>query len=290
MLNLLFLSLFFLNIKSLDIILVPHDINSIQKDFFYKDGLWDILKKRVEQEGHKLFLYSDKKSGDILVDFNDHNVPNINSFNKKILYLFEPPSVAPDQYLKTKHVVFDKVLTWQDDLVDDQKYLKFFLPQYIAIEPNLCVFSEKKFCVIMIYNKTSYHKDELYTKRIEIIKFFEQNFKDELDFYGFNWPKNIFKCYKGPIDDKIEALKKYKYLICYENMTNINGFVPKNCFIDRRDFKSDIDLYNYLKNITESDYNTYLNNARIFMNSEKAALFSWESFISIFLTVLKNIY
>ena len=49
--------------------------------------------------------------------------------NKKYLFLFEPPVVAPLSYLKIFHVFFDRIYTWNDELTDNKKYFKFIWPQ-----------------------------------------------------------------------------------------------------------------------------------------------------------------
>ncbi len=49
--------------------------------------------------------------------------------NKKYLFLFEPSVVAPMSYLRIVHFFFDRVYTWNDGLVDDQKYHKYIWPQ-----------------------------------------------------------------------------------------------------------------------------------------------------------------
>ncbi len=319
--NFFYLLLFSSNIFCYDIVLVPFDENASEQAFFYKDGIWEKLKYALEKKGHKLFLYSNhvQAKKDIIVTFNLHeHISEINKFKKKILYIFEPPSVDLEQYKKEKHKIFDIIATWQDDLVDGKKYVKFYCPQYIFIEPDQIKFEQKKFCVMVNSNKPSRHecKDELYSERVKSISFFEKHYPNEFDLYGFYWPQSTFrKTYRGPIDDKIGILKEYKYIICYENMTNINGyvsekifhafqagcvpiywgatnildFVPKNCFIDRRDFGSDMDLYIYLKNLSEHEYKIYLDNAKLFMSNYQASVFSWDSFIEKFLKFVENI-
>lgn len=119
--------------------------------------------------------------------------------------------------------------------------------------------------------------------------------------------------YKGQLDRKRPVLEKYKFSICYENALDISGYitekifdsffancvpiylgannietyVPKSCFIDRRDFANYRDLYNYLKSIKEPEYNNYLENIRSFLNSPSAQSFSCESFATSIVEQLK---
>ena len=49
--------------------------------------------------------------------------------NRRYLYLFEPPVVAPMGYFRTIHLFFTRIYTWNDSLVDNKKYFKFIWPQ-----------------------------------------------------------------------------------------------------------------------------------------------------------------
>ena len=64
--------------------------------------------------------------------------------------------------------------------------------------------------------------------------------------------------------------------------SNITTYIPENCFIDYRKFNSKEEMYDFLKNITEDEYQTYIENARTFLQSDKAKLFTKEKFIKTF--------
>jgi alpha(1,3/1,4) fucosyltransferase len=247
-----------------------------------------------------------------IVIFDNCPTPNIKHFkylpkSKSVLFLWEPPSVIPENYSKTLHSYFGKVYTWDDDLVDNKKYFKFYYPEFQPMCDNEIPFNDKKLCTQISRNKTSTHPNELYSKRKEVVQFYEDKNTDDFDFYGSGWPDNCYKNYKGRLDSK-ECLKGYKFTYCYENITNINGYVtekifdsfhygcvpiylganniekyiPKNCFIDRRDFDSDETLYCHLKDMSEEKHNEYINNIKIFLNSDKAYLFTSDHFLEIF--------
>lgn len=119
-------------------------------------------------------------------------------------------------------------------------------------------------------------------------------------------------CYKGRCERKLEVLSKYKFCFCYENTCvipgyisekiwdcffagcvpiyygapNIDDYIPGDIFIDFRNFKSYAELYEYLKNITEEEYEKYLLGAKEFLISKKAYLFSAEYFVE---TMIKEI-
>lgn len=227
--------------------------------------------------------------------------------NKKYLFLFEPKVVAPISYMKIIHIFFNKIYTWNDYLIDNKKYFKFiwFQSRHSFIEKKLN-FNKKLFLTLINWNKVSFIKNELYSEREKAIRYFENN-NIEFDLYGTNWNrKNLkqkifwftpYKSYKWKVDNKIEILSNYKYNICFENMkntpwyitekiwdsfkaksvpiywwaSNIEKYIPENCFIDFRKFNWDYKiLVNYILNIKEVEYNTIINNIEDFLQTEKA--------------------
>ena len=149
---------------------------------------------------------------------------------------------------------------------------------------------------------------ELYSERIKAIEFFEKNIPDRFYLYGVGWniPKRYnfkelilgskkYKTYKGTIDNKLELLSGFKYCLCFENLTDTKGFItekifdcfkakcipiywgasdiekyiPKNCFIDFRDFKDYDKLVDYLDLINETTYNRYIKNIEKLLSNKK---------------------
>ncbi|MDF7810194.1 glycosyltransferase family 10 [Hymenobacter sp. YC55] len=97
---------------------------------------------------------------------------------------------------------------------------------------------------------------------------------------------------KGPVapDAKISTFQNYRFAICYENTElagyisekifdcfaascvpiylgepEIHRFIPTQCFIDRRKFKSNEELYNFIKNMDYAQYNNYIQAISDFM-------------------------
>lgn len=226
---------------------------------------------------------------------------------KKFLLLMEPSVVAPLSYNRLLHIFFDRVYTWDDALVDNQKYYKYLWPQSkFGIDTVAVPFIEKKLLTLINGNKTSLGKNELYSEREKAIRFFEWN-NVEFDLYGVGWNKpnrrqKIFgfypyPSYKWKVDNKIETLSQYKFNLCFENMknkpgyitekiwdsfkarslpiywgaSNIEEYIPTNTFIDFRQFEGDYEkLVIYLSQITEIQYNEYIENIETFLWSKKA--------------------
>ena len=236
---------------------------------------------------------------------------------KNILLCYEPPIVNPFDYMKIFHFFFIKIYTWNDDLVDNKKYFKTRLPKAsVGIRTNPKKFKEKKFLILINANKLPFFPfkllnlfgKELYSERIKSIEFFETHIPDKFFLYGRGWNKpkkyNLtelifgykkYSTYKGEVDDKIKLLSGFKYCLCYENLTDVNGFItekifdclkarcvpiywgasdiekyiPKNCFIDFRDFEDYEKLLAYLDSIDENKYNNYIKNIEALLVDRK---------------------
>ena len=234
--------------------------------------------------------------------------------DRLILFAFEPPVNIAKQYTESVTKQFSKIYTWNDDLIDDKKFFKFFYPALKHLHEPLPEYKERKLCALIGANGSSSEPGELFTARKGTITYFESFAPSDFSLYGKGWQKLEHKCYKGESASVVDALKQYKFTICYEDMTDINGYIsekifecfsagsipvylgasnitkyiPKQCFIDRRDFKSDEDLYLFLKNVSEETYDMYVNNIRTFIDSKEAKVFSMEHFIETFTEAIQN--
>lgn len=259
-----------------------------------------LLPKPVEVEGQWVFW----NLGPRLADYDFSKVPK----EKLVLFLWEPPTVQPESYDPKTLACFEKVFTWDDDLVDNVKFFKFYYPVLGERLSDIPDFEKKKFCTLIATRLSSRHPKEIYSERESMIRFFEDK-PGEFDLYGKHWEKRNYKNWRGPCADKYETLKQYRFSICYENMRDVRGYItekifdcfiagvipvywgasniaeviPKNCFIDRRDFPSNQAVYDRLKAMDRSEYETYLRNAALFLKSEAAQPFSQEQFIKNFI-------
>ena len=236
--------------------------------------------------------------------------------DKLVAFLWEPPSVRPYSYEKKYHALYHKIYTWRDDLVDNIKYFKF---HYAVLQPMISptiTFNRKSFCTMICKNKESSHPDELYNERIATAEWFEHNYPDKFDLYGLWWDPKKHPSYKGAIEDKIAITSHYKFCICYENIKNISGyvsekifdcftagcvpvywgannitdFIPETCFIDRRKFASNQELYDFLVTIDENTYQEYIDAIKIFLSSKEAQKFSIQHLIHTFLDLFSTTF
>lgn len=231
-----------------------------------------------------------------IIIFNPHQSPKDLAFlpkEKLVLFVWEP-EVPPKYY----YDFFSRVYTWNDQLIDHQKFFKFYYPHRMPMIETV-PFDEKKFVVMVNANMTF--------ERKKIIRFFETKPNGEFDLYGrIQGPLSFCQCYRGEIpgrhtgQDKVNLLKNYRFCICFENChhfygyiteklfccfaagcipvywgaRNVENYIPKSCFIDFRDFENTEMLYLYLKDMPEEVYKTYLENIREFLKSPEAFRFS----------------
>lgn len=217
-----------------------------------------------------------------------------------VVVLNEPPFVMPENYDQEILDHFELVFTYDDDLVDNQKYFKYYTPQPESVSnPYARDYSAKKLCTFVGANKSSCVPGELYTERRNALLFFEENHAKEFDFYGKSWENCGYASYKGPVPNKLETLSAYRFCICYENgcqngwisekifdaffagcvpiylgAPNITDYIPANTFIDKRDFPHYAQLYDFLSEMDAAKYNEYLKNIEIFLKSDRFQKFT----------------
>ena len=130
-----------------------------------------------------------------------------------------------------------------------------------------------------------------------------------LKIFGRSYPS-----YKGTVENKKPVMEKYRFSICYENArdipgyitekifdsffagcvpvyrgaSNVTDFIPKNCFVDKRDFASYEELYKFLKSMPDDDYMAYLNNIENFLSAPEAMPYRSEGFASKVAEVVLN--
>lgn len=255
-----------------------------------------------------------------------------------ILMIYECEIVMPDNWNPENHRYFNKIYTWNDDLVDNKKYFKYFDPNKIPEKFDFKT-GNRKLCTLIAGNKYNYHPLELYSERVNAIRWFEKNHPEDFDLYGTNWDKKadetlanlwgtaqftinknarpdepVFTSYRGKVERKNDTLKNYKFSICYENAKDIPGYItekifdsffagcipiylgapnitdyiPKETFIDKREFDSYADLYNHIKNMDHDTYNGYVDAIRSFVTGGEIQKFGSEFYADIILKEINN--
>jgi len=218
------------------------------------------VKKQVEAAGgecHTFDVYDSAPDTVLFLDIPKQPVSEILGGRAagvlKCAMLQEPEIIIPRNWDPRLHGQFDLIFTWNDDLVDNKRYFKFnygnVLPR--AIPKDLA--KKNKLCAIIAGNCKSAHPLELYSKRLEAIRWFEENHPEEFDLYGRGWDEYVFQgpklvralnrikfvkklfagsfpSYKGPVERKLEVLSRYRFSVCYENCAGMPGFISEKIF------------------------------------------------------------
>ncbi len=149
------------------------------------------------------------------------------------------------------------------------------------------------------YNRRNIKEDKhsIYLERQKAASFFLKKCPNDFDLYGNLWGKKFDKVLRGVVsrDKKLDVLSKYKFVISYDSYTNQNGYIsekifdcfmaktvpiylgatnvddyiPKDCFIHKKDFKSYNALYDYLIHMDEKTYHNYIHHIEKYLKSKE---------------------
>jgi alpha(1,3/1,4) fucosyltransferase len=280
---------------------------------FYRDEIaipYIYFREEMEAKGFEVKLTRDCAGiGDAayVISFGDisqrllKNIAHIPR-ERRILIVCEPPAVTPELFSQKPEKDFGIIFTYFDDQVDNQTYFKIYHPQaYDRPIDHIPDFANKKLSVMILGNKSSNHPKELYSDRRETAIIFAN--LGDFDLFGPGWQG--WPAWKGePSMHKLLLLKNYKFYLCYENMngmkghiserifdaffsgcvpvywgaSNITDFVPKECFVDRREFCSNTELYRFLMNVDRNAFYAYIDAGQKFINSPQMKPYEPRSF------------
>lgn len=122
---------------------------------------------------------------------------------------------------------------------------------------------------------------------------------------------NVFRGELKPLE-KFDVIKNYNFYYCYENSTDINGYIsekifdcfynglvpiywgapnigeliPYNCYIDGSKYESEEELYSFIKTMKYDQYRSYLEEANRFLLSQEMDRFTVKSSVGNILTPL----
>lgn len=140
--------------------------------------------------------------------------------------------------------------------------------------------------------------DRFYLSNTKILKLFK---KLKLE---WTLPQQKTLSYEGLLKEKQTGMNHFRFCLCFENARDIPGYItekifdcffasvvpvywgapdiadhiPKDCFIDFRDFSDVPSLAKFLMNMDQSTFERYLEAARQFLKSDQARVFSGEHF------------
>ena len=173
--------------------------------------------------------------------------------------LIESPLIRPESYKIKNHRWFNKVFTWSDKLLrlNSGIYVKINYSFHFPISVSTGLKGRDKLIAWIVSNKLSSGANELYSKRKEIIRWFENNHPEDFDLFGRGWDRfnfgefkflrvwckippvrflfdkfltEKFPSYKGQVKNKRKVLECYKFALAFENVKDEAGYITEKIF------------------------------------------------------------
>jgi len=235
---------------------------------------------------------------------NYKKLKNFSNVRLRAFVLMEPPVTRPRLYrfLPELTKYFDKVFIHNVEgdgyslkSVDRTKLRTFFWPQpYDNVIDKYWnnTLRENRIVAISSRHIPFSLNGELYSKRIEVMLNFAKS--EKIDLFGKGWDKwwtyksvwlpnllnykKLISIYRGPCESKHEVLSRYKFSLCFENMSmegyisekifdcfyagcvpiylganNISKLIPTNTFIDCRKYSSAQKLLNHIMKLSDNE-------------------------------------
>ena len=280
---------------------------------------WNDLYLAAKQRGIELFTPDQHDEGDLLILLDRPTTIKAKA-PRTIAVMYEPAFIIPNNYDKKFLDSCEKVFTWNDELVDDKKFIKSnfttnlqdaSMPTPDDVFPK---YHRRKLLCLMNTHKRSAAPHSLYNKRIEAVRFFTSHSPRDFDLWGRFWQAYNFPTYKGATNDKLKVLADYRFCLAYENCDNAYGYIsekmldcfmvgvvpvywgapnvrdyiPPKCFVDVKDFHSYEELYEYLVEMPSYEYMDRLIAIQKFIASPEAEQFYNTYFVDKLLQHIEN--
>ncbi|WP_207589848.1 glycosyltransferase family 10 domain-containing protein [Halomontanus rarus] len=331
---------------------VPYYDNLLENEIFKHDG-YDLgktygidrlgykkLQELLEEEGDKIRTFDQYDSYaemDICIFIDPcwsvlNDLLKINNRPKLVYMMRESPAYIQFNSVanvKLFSLFFDAVLTWNGMLADhSDDFYEYKLP-YLQPGNSLssAEFEDRDLLVSIAGDKRSTHPNELYSARQAIIEYYGEQFPNSFSLYGRGWNRQsiskwlrptrhvyVNRVYEGSIERKEIAYHQHKFAVCFENITNVRGYVtekifdcfragvvpiywganditeyiPSECFIDYRKLSGPEALHKHLTSIDQAEHTQYLEAAQRFL-SNKGDPFRPDTFAEHIYQVLKEI-
>lgn len=247
--------------------------------------------------------YNKKLENSIYIDYEpptghckNHNKKGI----KKLSKIFKYVITYDDKLVDGKSIIKGNIANFYAEELD---YNNDFGKRNLVCMITNCTTQKQIISILNYYNSTIFfnkyntrrHTKELYSKRYEVASFFANKCPEEFGLFGALWPDKFTNVYKGYVKqtNKLVKMNKYKFIISIDSYDNNNGYIsekifdafkakvipiylgdskiskyiPKDCYVDFRDFNNLNELYSFMKSMTELEYNKYIDSIEKFLNS-----------------------
>lgn len=279
--------------------------NGLQNQVFENWEWAKRLRRHFADNGYLLMtqdIHPPKESSLVLYVWRGFETPTASEAEHSYLWLQESPigvQVPPPPEVAAR---MHKIFTWDKKLVNNKKY--FYEP--VPYRLDSMTRPKEKPTTLAVYmgsNLRSNKEANIYPKRRELVHWFMENHPEDFLLYGRGWelyrqrlsPQGraaFDKRYFGYADDDFHALSQAKFAFIFENAErndyvsekiyqafdagvvpvylgapNIRDYVSQRCFIDFSKFKTFEELYTYLKNMPDEEYQGYLTEIQKWKNS-----------------------
>ncbi|MBR4927739.1 MAG: hypothetical protein IKY98_05370 [Alphaproteobacteria bacterium] len=266
----------------------PNLFNQVQEIDWYQ-----LLQSEFYQHGYLLQtqdIHLPQNSDIVVWAYPNGDLSDVSEEQYLVGWLQESPISLEQPLPAEQYQKFDMILTYRQDLIDNQKTFPVHIFTRVR-EIKKEYWKTPKSALISQIASCGF--DYAYKERVEAAKWFFENAPDDFKLYGKGWDeikkdlsgqalKHFEQQYGGFVDDKHKAVSESKFVLAYENTIhadyvtekifdvlqagsvpvylgapNIETYVPKDCFINKNDFKTYDDLYAFLKNMDDKTYEHY---------------------------------
>lgn len=277
------------------------------------------VKEEAARRGHLVGTLDTMDSPDAIV-FIDY--PDAGSFADAVLLqplpipkhliTFENKIVRPQNF--ENFARFKRVMTWNDDLVawSPDRVVKLNYAQEFTPRPEG---AHDRFMCIVASNKLHTSRASLYPERVRAIRWFEKHAPGALHLFGPGWQESA-AYYLGaiPPGQKRETMASYRFALVIENARepgyiteklfdamiagcvpvylgapNVEAHVPRECYVDLRNFLHGDGTINYLSifahlmNLGTDKIDEKLAAAREWMDGDASKPFRTDTFANVVL-------
>lgn len=215
-----------------------------------------LLKERLGALGYALNTADLATAGGTQFELHqDVQTETQSPFN--YLLMLETEFVRPDNGNSANWAKYRKIFTWNDLLVDGERFIKVNPPNPIRVHAADGFAVRDRFCCLISSNKTLPVSDprDLYPERVKTIRWFEQHAPKQFDLYGNDWDQPVaargllgkvqrrfwrkvgplikmrpFPSYRGRVAQKTGVLARTRFSICYENISDVPGYITEKIF------------------------------------------------------------
>lgn len=216
---------------------------ALLRERFYAAGIQIDTADKFPEETSAFELHQDVQSG--------------TKAATNYLLMFETEFVKRENGNPSEWSKYRRVFTWNDDLVDGDRFIKINFPNPINASPVDGFSARDRFYCLISSNRTLTVQDDrvLYPERVKTIRWFEQHAPQDFDLYGVDWEVPVvrgglvgklesrfwralvrfvklrpFPSYRGRVAHKRDVLTRTRFAICYENVRDLPGYITEKIF------------------------------------------------------------